>query len=91
MQVIFDDEMRYDRSAGIVCFLGRDDAVLISFGCTREALMNAGHLMAASEADLMVVFTRHRDRIRAIAREKYAAGAIERPGVCIVKTVDMNR
>jgi hypothetical protein len=67
------------------------DGEIVSFGCTREALMDAERLTSASEADLMVAFTKHRDRIREIARAKYVAGALERRGVCIVKTVDLNR
>jgi hypothetical protein len=91
MQIIFAEVALYDSNAGVVCFHGSTDNVRISFGCTREALMVAEHLTSASEADLMVAFTKHREHIQEIARAKYVAGALEKKGVCIVKSVDLNR
>jgi len=91
MQIMFEDSASYDKGAGIVCFYGSAEGEDLAFGCTTEALMEAEQLESASERELMAAFTKHRDRIRQIARAKYISGAIERRGVCIVRTVDLNR
>ena len=92
MNIKFDDgDETFDAKTGVVVFHGRSDRGDHLFGCSKEALMDFARIDYASDKQLLGIFRANSHRIHEIARAKLVADAIENSGMCLVKTMDLNR
>jgi len=92
MNIKFDNgDETYDADRGVVVFHGRSERGDHIFGCSKEALMDLVRISEASSDQLLEIFRANNRRIHSLARAKLVAGAIEDGGMCLVKTLDLNR
>jgi hypothetical protein len=75
MALTFPNQSRsYDRTRSAVRFWGYQNAMEYSFFVTTEALLRIQPSLQRSEADWLVTFDAHRDRICKVAAKVHARG-----------------